>query len=274
MKASRICVGDTVKVTTYLEIPTKGLEQSVKGVKKKTQVYTGRVIATHSKRANLKSLEVDSFVAKQLMLTTSSFLKKEAISYIMGNNLSANDPVDFSYPCYWLLKCSPEETGFDEHNLPSKILLKIFTHNLYALSKLFGKNWFVASLHRKSLFVWDSLKDRKKFTYEDENNVRAFDNIHNLLSRYQQNPVESKLLRNHFYSTFGTTITVRKMLKGDGRSGGGCEKIFLLDSPWVKDIDVVSSAKVRRSKLYFLRQRTGKGAKLKPIVKTKATLGS
>jgi ribosomal protein L19 len=268
MKAPRICVGDTIKVTTYLELPTKSLEQSTKIVKMKTQVYTGRVIATHSKRAHLKSLKVDRFVAKQLMLITSSFLEKEAVSSSMDNHLSGSDPADFLYPFYWLLKCFPEKVGIYEYNLPSKMLLKIFKYNLHVLLKLFGRDWFVSPPYRNSLFVWGSSVEEKTLGDENENKVRAFEKIHNLLIRYQQNPTEDKLMRNQFYSTFGTTITVRKMLKGDGRSNRGCEKIFLLDSPWVKDIDIVSSAKVRRSKLYFLRQRTGKGAKLKPIVRT------
>lgn len=56
------------------------------------------------------------------------------------------------------------------------------------------------------------------------------------------------------------TITVRKMFQG-----GGIEKVFLLNSPWIKDIEVLTSAKVRRSKLYYLRERTGKSARLKRI---------
>ena len=56
----------------------------------------------------------------------------------------------------------------------------------------------------------------------------------------------------------GATITVRKMVQG-----GGIEKVFILNSPWIKDIKVISKAKVKRAKLYFLRTRTGKSARLK-----------
>ena len=59
-------------------------------------------------------------------------------------------------------------------------------------------------------------------------------------------------------SRINSTITVRKMFQG-----GGIEKVFLVNSPWIKEINVLSSAKVRRSKLYYLRQRTGKSARLK-----------
>lgn len=55
-----------------------------------------------------------------------------------------------------------------------------------------------------------------------------------------------------------STITVRKMF-----TGGGTEKVFLLNSPWIKSIEVMGSSIVKRSKLYYLRERTGKSARLK-----------
>ena len=58
--------------------------------------------------------------------------------------------------------------------------------------------------------------------------------------------------------TVNSTITVRKMFQG-----GGIEKVFLLNSPWIKSITVSSSAKIKRGKLYYLRKRTGKSARLK-----------
>nr|YP_010930346.1 ribosomal protein L19 [Ochrosphaera neapolitana]WKK50074.1 ribosomal protein L19 [Ochrosphaera neapolitana] len=61
-------------------------------------------------------------------------------------------------------------------------------------------------------------------------------------------------------SKITSTITVRKMFQG-----GGIEKVFFVNSPWVKEIKILTSAKVRRSKLYYLRQRTGKAARLKRI---------
>ena len=60
--------------------------------------------------------------------------------------------------------------------------------------------------------------------------------------------------------TVNSTITVRKMFQG-----GGIEKVFLLNSPWVKSITVSSSAKIKRGKLYYLRKRTGKSARLKTL---------
>jgi|TARA_B110000444_G_scaffold137413_1_gene128965 large subunit ribosomal protein L19 len=54
------------------------------------------------------------------------------------------------------------------------------------------------------------------------------------------------------------TITVRKMFQG-----GASEKVFLLNSPWLKEITVLTNSSVRRAKLYYLRERTGKSARLK-----------
>ena len=70
---------------------------------------------------------------------------------------------------------------------------------------------------------------------------------------------EGIIISKHLASAkIDSTITVRKMFQG-----GGTEKVFLLNSPWVKTIDVLSSSIVRRSKLYYLRERVGKSARLK-----------
>lgn len=53
------------------------------------------------------------------------------------------------------------------------------------------------------------------------------------------------------------TVTVRKIVDGIG-----VEKIFPIHAPSVERIEVVKVGKVRRSKLYFLRDRSGKSSKL------------
>jgi len=64
--------------------------------------------------------------------------------------------------------------------------------------------------------------------------------------------------KHHKISKINSTVTVRKMFQG-----GGVEKVFLLNSPWIKEIKIISRAKVKRAKLYYLRERTGKSARLK-----------
>ena len=57
---------------------------------------------------------------------------------------------------------------------------------------------------------------------------------------------------------FRTTFTVRKI-----SYGVGVEKIFPLHSPVIEKIEVKRKGKVRRAKLYYLRQRVGKSARIK-----------
>ena len=54
------------------------------------------------------------------------------------------------------------------------------------------------------------------------------------------------------------TFTVRRV-----SYGVGVEKVFPLHSPVIEKIETVRSGKVRRAKLYYLRDRVGKSAKIK-----------
>ena len=54
------------------------------------------------------------------------------------------------------------------------------------------------------------------------------------------------------------TITVRRI-----SYGVGCEKVFPVHSPTIVSVTVVRKGKVRRAKLYYLRDRVGKKAKVK-----------
>ena len=63
-------------------------------------------------------------------------------------------------------------------------------------------------------------------------------------------------------TSINMTITVRKILQGIG-----IERIFLIHSPKIDSITVLRSSKVRRSKLYYLRNLKGKAGRLKQIFK-------
>ena len=54
------------------------------------------------------------------------------------------------------------------------------------------------------------------------------------------------------------TITVRKVFQGVG-----VERVFLLNSPRIEKISVLRRGDVRRSKLYYLRERSGKATRIK-----------
>jgi large subunit ribosomal protein L19 len=59
-------------------------------------------------------------------------------------------------------------------------------------------------------------------------------------------------------TSINTTITVRKMLDGIG-----IERVFLIHSPKVASIQILRSSRIRRSKLYYLRNLRGKASRLK-----------
>ena len=63
-------------------------------------------------------------------------------------------------------------------------------------------------------------------------------------------------------SGIAKTFTVRKIAYGVG-----IERVFPVHSPNVEKVEVVSYGKTRRSKLYYLRDRVGKAAKLKQKLK-------
>ncbi len=54
------------------------------------------------------------------------------------------------------------------------------------------------------------------------------------------------------------TFTVRRVAYGVG-----IERVFPINSPFVEKVTVVRKGKVRRAKLFYLRGRTGKAAKVK-----------
>ena len=55
-------------------------------------------------------------------------------------------------------------------------------------------------------------------------------------------------------------FTVRKM-----SSGIGVERVFMVSSPLVTKVEVLKRGKVRRAKLYYMRNRFGKSARIKEV---------
>ena len=63
------------------------------------------------------------------------------------------------------------------------------------------------------------------------------------------------------------SITVRRIVQGEG-----VERVFPLHNPRVKDVVTTRRGEIRRSKLYFLRERVGKATRLKEVMGSKAAI--
>ena len=105
-------------------------------------------------------------------------------------------------------------------------------------------------------------KVESEYLKEDLPNVRVGDTV-----RLGVEIREGKKTRTQAYegviisqknSGINKTITVRRVMQGIG-----VERCFLLHSPKVQTIEIKRSSKVRRSKLYYLRELSGKATRLK-----------
>jgi large subunit ribosomal protein L19 len=71
---------------------------------------------------------------------------------------------------------------------------------------------------------------------------------------------EGVVIKRHGHGV-SQTITVRRVFQGIG-----IERVFLIHSPRVEKVTVQRRGHVRRAKLYYLRQRTGKATRIKERV--------
>ncbi|GHT64385.1 50S ribosomal protein L19 [Spirochaetia bacterium] len=67
-------------------------------------------------------------------------------------------------------------------------------------------------------------------------------------------------------SRVGKTFTVRK-----NSYGVGVERVFPLHSPRIAKVEVTRPGRVRRAKLYYIREKIGKSAKIKELITKKDT---
>ncbi len=74
---------------------------------------------------------------------------------------------------------------------------------------------------------------------------------------------EGTIIKKHG-SGLNKTITVRKVFQGVG-----VERVFLIHSPRIDKIEVLRRGDVRRSKLYYLRERSGKATRIKEKIEKK-----
>ena len=114
--------------------------------------------------------------------------------------------------------------------------------------------------HKKPGIPKISVGDRVKIVIYIELPKEVVEGVKKEKERIQT--FEGVVISKHLHSTkIDSTVTVRKLFQD-----GGAEKVFVLNSPWIKNIEVLSSSSVRRAKLYYLRERTGKSTRLKTVL--------
>lgn len=90
--------------------------------------------------------------------------------------------------------------------------------------------------------IGDTVKVHVKIREGDKERIQVFEGV---------------VIRRH-RARMGATFTVRKV-----SYGVGVERIFPLHSPQLDKVEVLRRGRVRRSRLYYLRQRIGKAARIK-----------
>lgn len=96
----------------------------------------------------------------------------------------------------------------------------------------------VSDRKKLSLRAGDTVKVWQKITEKDKTRLQAFDGL---------------VLAVKHGAEAGATFTVRKVA-----SGVGVEKIFPLYSPNIDKVEIMKRAKVRRAKLYHIREKAAK----------------
>ena len=121
--------------------------------------------------------------------------------------------------------------------------------------KTFMNNRFIESVEKvyikknlKKLFVADTVKVGVFVEEGNKERVQFYEGIILMKSK----------------SCINFTISVRKVFQGIG-----VERAFLVNSPKLASIEILKSARVRKSKLYYLRNIIGKAGRLKQRVKNK-----
>jgi large subunit ribosomal protein L19 len=98
---------------------------------------------------------------------------------------------------------------------------------------------------RPAMKAWDTVRVHVRVREGDKERIQVFEGV---------------VIGLHRGGT-RASFTVRKVSFGQG-----VERIFPLHSPTIQKIDVLRSAKVRRAKLYYLRDLSGKAARIEEKV--------
>jgi large subunit ribosomal protein L19 len=89
--------------------------------------------------------------------------------------------------------------------------------------------------------------------------------------------IEGKTERIQIYEglviAFKNSRASRTFMVRKNSYGVGVERVFPLHSPRIAKVEVVRPGKVRRAKLYYIRNKIGKGAKIKELISSRKDAG-
>jgi large subunit ribosomal protein L19 len=97
---------------------------------------------------------------------------------------------------------------------------------------------------------------RKNLDLRPGDTVRVWQRIEEEKGKYRLQAFEGLVLARKHGTEPGATFTVRRVL-----SGVGVEKVFPLYSPMVDKVEVVKRSRVRRAKLYYIREKVSREAR-------------
>lgn len=98
-----------------------------------------------------------------------------------------------------------------------------------------------------------NIEARKKLDIHTGDLVRVWQKIEEDKGKFRLQAFEGLVLAHKHGNESGATFTVRKVIDGIG-----VERIFPLYSPMIDEIELVRRSKVRRAKLYFVREQAAK----------------
>jgi large subunit ribosomal protein L19 len=97
---------------------------------------------------------------------------------------------------------------------------------------------------------------RKNLDLRPGDSVRVWQKVEEAKGKFRLQAFEGLVLARKHGREAGGTFTVRRTL-----SGVGVEKVFPLYSPAIEKIEIVKRSKVRRAKLYFIREKVSREAR-------------
>ena len=97
---------------------------------------------------------------------------------------------------------------------------------------------------------------RKNLDLRPGDTVRVWQKIEEEKGKYRLQAFEGLVLARKHGTEAGATFTVRRVA-----SGVGVEKVFPLYSPMIDKIEIIKRSRVRRAKLYFIRDKVAREAR-------------